>query len=443
MRDKKIIGLGLSLLIFFSIPSVSAQQEEPSFPYSSFQLDNGLFVILSIDESLPLVSIVVAYKVGSTHDSPGKYGMAYLMENLMMFKGSRNIGPMQNINYLNRIGGEFNAETQADITIYSQTVPSNQLALVLWLESDRMNSLSINLSSVQQVKNSLIEEIQIAKENDPYQESALYFDQLLYANPEYSHPVIGTDINDIRNISVDDVSNFYSKYYIPNNAVVSIVGNIDIDKTSGLIREYFESIPAGKKPEPIILEKPEEKSDIEETFKHTLASSPGFYLGFRLSPSNTMDFYTLSIIDYLLLKGKSSRLYKRLLRPRLAFYLEGGIEIRKDFAVFKLLALTNEEMMKDKSRRVVFSEINRLRTNVIQEKELLKAKNMFKVDYLKQFETTLGKAVHLAEAYLEKGNLVGLFSELNKYMHVTPARVLGAMNSYFSKGRILLEIAIK
>jgi len=442
MRDKRIIVLGLSLLIFFAIPSASAQLEEPSFPFSSFKLENGLTAILSVDESLPLVSIVVAYRVGSIHDISGKAGMAFLMENLM-FQGSRNIGPMQHINYLNRIGAEFNAETQADKTIFSQTVPSNQLALVLWLESDRMNSLSINTSSVQQAKNSLIEEIQIVKDNDPYRESAVYFDQLLYVDPAYSHPVIGTDINDIRDISVDDVSNFFSMYYTPNNAVISIVGNIDIDQSTKLIRKYFESIPAGKKLDPIILEKPEETTDIEENFEHTLASSPGFYLGYRLSPPYTKDYYTLSIIDYLLLQGKSSRLYKRLLRQRIAFYLEGGIEIRKDFAVFKLLALTNEEMMKERSRRAVFSEINRLRTNLIQEKELKRAKNMFKVDYLKQFETTLGKAVHLAETYLEKENLDELFSELNKYMRVSPALVMSAMNSYFSRGSILLKITIR
>jgi len=442
MRDKRIITLGLSLWIFFAIPSASAQLEEPSFPFLSFKLENGLTVILSVDESLPLVSVVVAYRVGSTHDALGKAGMAYLMENLM-FQGSRNIGPMQHINYLNRIGGEFNAETKADKTIFSQTIPSNQLALVLWLESDRMNSLSINASNVQHVKNSLIEEIKIAKDNDPYRESALYFDQLLYANDAYSHPVIGTNINDIRNITVDDVSNFFSMYYTPNNAVVSIVGNIDIDQTNKLVRKYFESIRTDRTIDRLNLEKPDEATDIEEIFEHTLASSPGFYLGYRLSPPYTKDYYTLSIIDYLLLQGKSSRLYKRLLRPRIAFHLEGGIEIRKDFVVFKILALTNEEMMKERSRRAVFSEINRLRTNLIQEKDLQRAKNMFKVDYLKKFETTLGKAVHLAETYLEKDHLDELFSELNKYMQVTPERILRVMNSYFSKGSILLEIEIK
>ena len=444
MRDKRIIVLGLSFWIFCAILSASAQQEEPSFPFSIFKLENGLTVILSVDESLPLVSVVVAYRVGSIHDTPGKAGMAYLIENLMMFKGSRNIGLMQHINYLNRIGGEFNAETQADKTIFSQTIPSNQLALVLWLESDRMNSLSINATSVQQAKNSLIEEIQIAKENDPYRESALYFDQLLFANFAYSHPVIGTDSNDIRNISVDDVSNFFSMYYTPNNAVVSIVGNIDLDQATGLVRKYFESIPAGKEIEPSVnLEKPDEATDIEEIFERTLAPSPGFYLGYRLSLPYTIDYYTLSIIDYLLLQGKSSRLYNRLLRQRFAFHLEGGIEIRKDFVVFKILALTNEEMMKERSRRAVFSEINRLRTNLIQEKDLQRAKNMFKVDYFKKFETTLGKAVYLAETYLEQEHLDKLFSELNKYMQVTPERVLRIMNSYFSKGSILLEIEIK
>ncbi len=443
MKDKRIIVLGLSLWIFFTIPTASAQLEEPSFPFSSFKLENGLTVILSVDETLPLVSVVVAYGVGSIHDTPGKAGVAYLMENLM-FQGSRNIGPMQHINYLNRIGGEFNAETKADKTIFSQTIPSNQLALVLWLESDRMNSLSINASNVQHIKNSLIEEIKIAKENDPYRESALYFDQLLYANDAYSHPVIGTNINDIRNITVDDVSNFFSMYYTPNNAVVSIVGNIDIDQSTELVRKYFESIHSGRTIVPSLnLKKPDEATDIEEIFEHTLASSPGFYLGYRLSPPYIIDYYALSIVDYLLLQGKSSRLYKRLLRQRIAFHLEGGIEIRKDFVVFKILVLTNEEMMKERSRRAVFSEINRLRTNLIQEKDLQRAKNMFKVDYLKKFETTLGKAVHLAETYLEKEHLDELFSELNKYMQVTPERILRVMNRYFSKGSILLEIEIK
>ncbi|MCJ7579495.1 MAG: insulinase family protein [Candidatus Aminicenantes bacterium] len=443
MKDKRITAVGLSLFLLISISSASPQIEEPLFPFSSFTLENGLTVILSVDKSLPLVSIVSAYKVGSSNDLPRKAGMAYLIENLMMFHGSRNIGPMQNINYLNRIGGEFNAETNADKSIFSQTVPSNQLALVLWLESDRMNSLSINESSVQQAKNSLIEEILITKTFNPYRESAVYFDQLLYANPAYSHPVIGTDINDIRDISLDDVSNFFSMYYSPNNAVVSIVGNIDIRRTTELIRKYFESIPSRKKPVPIILEKPKETSDIKEVFEHLLAASPGFYLGFRLSSPYTPDYYTLTIIDYLLLQGKSSRLYKKLLRPRIAFHLEGGIEIRKDFAVFKLMALTNEEMMKERSRRTVISEINRLRTNFVQEKELQRAKNMFKVDYLKQFETTLGKALYLANTFLEKGHLDDLFSELNKYMRITPSLVNGAMNTYFSKGSILLEIKIK
>ncbi len=443
MRDKRKIVLGLSLWIFFAISSASAQLEDPSFPFSFFKLENGLTVILSVDESLPLVSVVVAYRVGSTLDPPGKDGMAYLMENLM-FLGSRNIGPMQHINYLNRIGGEFNAETKADKTIFSQTIPSNQLALVLWLESDRMNSLSINASNVQHAKNSLIEEIKIAKDNDPYRESALYFDQLLYANDAYSHPVIGSNIDDIRNITVDDVSNFFSMYYTPNNAVVSIAGNIDIGRTTELVRKYFESIRSGRTIDSSLnLEIPDEATDIEEIFKHTLASSPGFYLGYRLSSPKTNDYYTLSIIDYLLLQGKSSRLHKRLLRPLIAFHLEGGIEIRKDFAVFKILALTNEEMMKERSRRAVFSEINKLRTNLIQDKELQRAKNMFKADYLKKFETTLGKAVYLAETYLENEQLDKLFSELNRYMRVTPTLVQRAMISYFSKGSILLKIEIK
>ena len=443
MNDTMKSLLGIILLTFFVVPCDSAQQEEPLFPFSHFKLKNGLTVILSLDESLPLVSVVVAYRVGSVHDPPGQYGLAYLMENLMMFEGSRNIPPMQNINYLNRIGGEFRAETKADKTVFSQTIPSNQLAPVLWLESDRMNSLTINATSVLQAKNSLIEEINIANEDDPYRESALYFDQLLYSDEVYSHPVIGASASDIRTINVNDVLSFYDMYYTPNNAVLSIVGNIDIDRTMELVRRFFESIRPGPSIEPSSMpERQEEDPDIEESIELKLASSPGFYLGFRLPPPYT-DFYTLSIIEYILLKGKSSRLYKRLIRQRFALLLDGGIEIRKDISVFKILVLTNEEMMKERSRRAVFSEINRLRTNLIQEKDLSRARNMFKADYLKKFETSLGKAVYLAETYLERDNLEEPFTELNKFMRITPTLVLRAMNRYFSKGSVLLEIDIK
>jgi len=442
-EKSKISFVLITILLLFTF-SLSAQEQDFSFPLSTHELKNGLTVILSEDNSLPLVSVVVAYNVGSLHDRPGKTGLAYLLEN-MMFQGSRNVGQMQHISYLDRIGGEFNAETRPGMTLFYQTVPSNQLALVLWLESDRMNSLSITETNVQEVKDSLIEEIQLLHEEDPYRESSLYFDQLLYANPAYSHPTVGASISDIRNITVRDVSQFYSEHYAPDNAVLSIAGNIDINKTVQLIRRYFDSIPAGKDRPLLNLETPPRTEAIEETQEDILASYPGFYLGYRLESPFTDDFYSLSLIEYALFRGKSSRLVNRLLneRERIAFQLQGGIEKKKDFAVLKIFVLANEEVMQERCRRAVFSEINRLRSNPLSEKELNRVKNLFKADYLRRFETVLGKAIFLAENYLERNSLDEIFDQLNKYMQIPSARITGIMNRYFSQGSILLNINLK
>lgn len=443
MIGKKIICFVFILLVFLIPRTMAAQEDESlSFPFSTFELKNGLTVILTEDDSLPLVSVVIVYNVGSMYDSPGKSGMATLMENLM-FQGSRNIGQMQHISYLSRTGGEFNAETKADKTIFSQTVPSNQLALVLWLESDRMNSLSITEPKVQEAKSRLIEDIQALKDMDPFRRSSLYFDQLLYTESAYSYPVVGSNINDVRNVTLDDMSKFYSSYYTPANAVLSIAGDIVTEKTAELVQKYFSSIPSRNQVPPLELKKPTEVEEIEQTFEEPFASLPGFHLGYRLITLFSDDYYTLSIIEYILFQGKNSRLYKRLMRERIANQMKGGLERRKDFFVMKLFVLATNAVMKDRCRRAVFSEINRMRTGLLSERELERVKNMFKANYIKQFETSLGKAVFLAESYLDRGHLENIFGELDKYMSVTAAKILAVFNRYFSKGSIFLDINIR
>ncbi|MGD2245327.1 MAG: pitrilysin family protein [Candidatus Aminicenantes bacterium] len=443
MRNKRIFGYGTALLVAIVIHTIPAQQEEVySFPFSLLTLKNGLRVVLSKDDSLPLVSIVVAYNVGSVHDTPGKSGLAYLMEHLMNL-GSRNVGQRQHISHLIRIGGEFNAETQRDKTIFSQTVPSNHLKLVLWLESDRMNSLSIIPSNVERAKNLLIEEIQYLKDSNPYRESALYFDQLLFSDFAYSHPIVGVDSNEVNRITLEDVARFYSTYYTPSNSVLSIAGNIDLERTTKLVRKYFESIPSGSQIPALELETPTQNENIEETFQEPHASFPGFYLGYRLASPDSQDYYVMSIIEYALIQGNSSRLYKRLVRERIANQIIGGIDKRGDFAAFKLFVLATNPVMRNRSRRAVFSEINKMRLNTLSERELLRAKNMFKADYIRQLESSIGKAYFLAESYLDRNNLEGIFGELNKYMRVTSSQILTVMNRYFTKGSIVLDIEIR
>lgn len=444
MLKRRLLFLFL-LLFFFSMTAFLRAQEkkEPLFPFTQYQLNNGLNVILSEDYSLPLVSIVVAYRVGSINEQQGRTGLAFLLENLM-FQGSRNISRMQHYSYIQKIGGVLNTTTNWDRTVFYQTVPSNQLALVLWLESDRMRSLTINESNVARTKDSIIEEIHLRRTSDPYRESSLYFEQLLFPDFAYHHPIIGEEA-DLRKLTADDVKGFHSTYYIPNNAVLCIVGNIDLRKTENLIKRYFETIPSGENPPPLPSpSNPIETKGSTSTYENTLASSPGFLLGYRIASPYTNDFYPLTIIDYILLKGKSSRLYKRLIRrDRIAFHLSGGIDKKKDLANLKIFVLSSNEAIKQRSLRVVTSEINKLRSSLISEKELNRAKSMFRMNYINQYSSAVDKAIFLIEAFCSGISLDQLAGELDKYLKVTPSSIIGIANRYFKQDGIILDIKIK
>lgn len=439
----KKTALTLSMILLFASVSIHAQvQEELNFPITQYKLKNGLQVILSEDYTLPLVSVVVAYKVGSIHEKPGKAGLAYLLDNLM-FQGSQNIGRMQHISFIQRTGGNLNAVTTEDRTLFYQTVPSNQLALVLWLESDRMKSLEINASNVERTKEALIEEIRQRKSNDPYLESFLFFDRLLFLDFAHSHPVFGSEAN-IRNMEVEDVEDFYNTYYRPNNAVLSITGNINKRKVIQLVRKYFESIPEGNEIDPPPIVRASENKSVVETYQESLASLPGYYLGYRIAPPHSNDFYPLKIIEFILLRGNSSRLYKKLIKQdRTAIELSGGIEEKRELAVFKIFVLNNNKIMRERSRKTVLSEINKLKFNFISEKELRKAKNIFRMDYINQIDTYQDRAISLAEAYLDKKNIGDFPGELEKYLAVTASKITGIMNRYFTKNNILLNVEIR
>jgi len=441
---KIIIFLFLALFLFFKVTvSLAQNQESLTFPVYHFTLRNGLNVILSEDNSLPTVSVVVVYKVGSIDEQPGKTGLAYLLGNLM-FQGSRNVSRMQHITYINRIGGTLNARTSEDKTIFQQSVPSNQLALVLWLESDRMRYLQITESKVERAKNSLVDEIQQRKATDPYLDSLFAFDQIIYPDFAHNHPVLGR-INDIRRITVDDVKNFYSTFYVPNNAILCVVGSFERKRAEDLIRKYFESLPQGRETSSSPSIEPFEMKSSEATFEDSLIPLPGYHLGYRLASPRSNDFYPLKVLEYILLRGNTSRLHQRLYkRERIVYDYSGGIDTRRDVAVFKLFVLGSNEIILDRSQRAISSEINRLKLTLLSEKELTKSKNIIKMDFIRKFSTNLDKALFLADAFLSGRPLNDLHLELQKYFEITPTDILRVTNRYFStSNRVFLSIKVR
>lgn len=441
---KTYVGMWLSLF-FLAGWGTSAAQEEPGFPFSwsRFTLKNGLEVILSEDDTLPLVSVVLAYQAGSIYEQPGKTGLAFLLEN-MMFMGSLNVGPMQHIGYVSRVGGEPNASTTEDITYFYQTVPANQLALVLWLESDRMKSLEIDPANAERAKQSLLDEISQRKAAEPYLDSLLAFDQLLYPDFAHGHSILGRE-EDILGLEVEDVRAFYATYYVPNNTALVVVGNIDLARTRELVEKYFETIPPGRKAPLFLPPRPPDKREVVQAFQDSLAPSSAFHLGFRIAAPYSRDYYVLAILDYLLFKGKSARLYRKLVKKEgLALYIAGGIEKRKDVAVMKIFAVNNNQTMVELCQKSIASEFSKLRTSDVSSEELAKAKSLFKRDYVNRIATPLERAMFLAEMVFSPVGLNALPDQLPKYMRITPYEVRMAAGRYLiPESSVILNVNLK
>ncbi len=415
----------------------AGQSSQSPIPTTHFKLKNGLQVILAEDYSLPVVSVAVTYRVGSADDPPGKAGLAYLLENLM-FLGSANVNEMQHVGLINRVGGVLSARVEEDRTMFYQTVPSNHLALVLWLESDRMRSLQITGAKVESSRGSLVEEFGRRAQQDPYAGATLAFDRLLYPDEALGHPAFGL-ASDLKDITEEDVRSFYTAFYIPNNAVLCVCGNINKVRARELIARYFETIPRGRDIPPPPPVPGYDRVALSETYHETRAPVPGFWMGFRLPLSDPQDLYALTILDYVLFHGQSSRLYKRLWqKERLVLAMRGGLERRRGLLAFRLFMTATNEILLDRTVKAIFAELQKIKSSFIGESELRRAKNVFQADYFGRLATTLDKAVFLSDAFLDLKSFDDLPGELGKYLAVTPQVLVGLANRFFTRENAIL-----
>jgi zinc protease len=429
--------LAVTAGLAFGTAPVAGQTSQSFIPTTHYRLRNGLEVILAEDYSLPLVSVAVTYRAGSADDPPGKAGLAYLLENLM-FLGSANVNEMQHVGLINRVGGELSARVEEDRTMFYETVPSNHLALVLWLESDRMRSLQITRAKVDSSRGALLEEFDRRAQQDTYANATLAFDRLLYPDQALGHPAFGL-ASELKDITVEDVRGFYSTYYIPNNAVLCVCGNISKVRTRELVARYFESLPRGRDLPPPAPVEGYDRVSLSETVHETRAQVPGFWMGFRLPISDPQDLYALTILDYVLFHGQSSRLYRRLWqKERLVLSMRGGLERRRGLLAYRLFMTATNEILLDRTVKAVFAELQKIKSSFVGEAELRKAKNVFQADYFGRLATTLDKAVFLSDCFLGLKNFDDFPLELGRYLAVTPQLLVGLANRFFTRENAII-----
>jgi zinc protease len=289
------------------------------FPIEEHQLENGLRVVLSRDTTHPVVAVNLWYNVGSRNEREGRTGFAHLFEH-MMFQGSQNVPDTQHIAHVERAGGSMNGSTWLDRTNYFETLPSNRLELGLWLESDRMGFLlpAMTQEKLDNQRDVVKNERRWRVDNQPYGDWDERLQAMMYPpDHPYHHSVIGS-MEDLDAADLDDVRAFFTTYYTPNNAVLTICGDFETEEALRQVDRYFGAIPRGPEPPPLP-GRPEVPWRRESPVRVEVESRvplPRIYLAFRIPPYGTDDFYTAEVLTQLLTTGKSSRLYSALVREQ-------------------------------------------------------------------------------------------------------------------------------
>jgi zinc protease len=404
----------------------------PRLVYQLATLPNGLTVVLLEDHSTPIVHAQVWYHVGSKDERPGRTGFAHLFEHLM-FKGSKNVEPDGHTSLLTAIGGQANAYTTEDVTVFWDTVPAQYLPLVLWLEADRMASLRVDGPAFEREREVVKEERRMRIENQPYGALLeIICDQAFSVHP-YKHTAIGS-MKDLAAASLDDVRDFHRTFYVPNNATLALVGDFDAKEALELATRYLGPVPRSKRAVPRDL--PREPAQQRER-RVTLTEPwplPVVVVAYHVTFDGHPDSYPLRLASKLLSDGQSSRIYRSLVYERgLALTALGGGNIVEDPNLFYAVAIVQPGHSPDEVERALVAELDRLRAEPVSEQELDRARNQCARDFVIGRESDRQKATQLAHAIvIHHGDAASADGEYDLLAGTTAADVQRVAKAYFT-----------
>lgn len=476
--------------------TVLSAQERKKIEYVEYDLDNGIHVILHEDHSTPIVAVTMMYKVGSKNENVGRTGFAHFFEHLM-FEGTENIDRHQFDKYVENAGGTLNANTSQDRTFYYELLPSNQLELGLWLESERLLHAKVENIGIETQREVVKEEKRQRMDNQPYGSFMYEIFRRAFKEHPYQWVPIGS-MEDLDAAQEEDYINFYRTFYVPHNVTLSIAGDIDVPQTKKWIDLYFASIPNGeklniyrdkeflsvadfgkkyaskvgdvatsakfneeydgsisteqflKKYFPKASEKPNaiprptiKEGLLEKEIRDTVYDNiqlPAVVMAYRTPELNHKDHYAVEMLTMLLSQGNSSRLIKNIVEKQqkamVAFSFPFPLE---DPGIAITLALANIGTELPDLESAIDKEVEDLQNNLISDEEFEKLKNMVESDFVSSNSTMAGIAESLADYYVYQNNTELINSEVDKYMAVTKEDIMAAAKKYFTpSNRIVL-----
>ncbi|MBK8348005.1 MAG: insulinase family protein [Saprospiraceae bacterium] len=431
--NKFLATIGLICLNFI------ANGQLNKIEFQEFKLDNGLQVILHQDKTTPIVAVSVMYHVGSKNENPDKTGFAHFFEHLL-FEGSENIGRGEYDKYIEKAGGTLNANTSMDRTYYFEILPSNQLELGLWLESERMLHAKVENVGIETQRQVVKEERRQRIDNQPY---GSFLEQIMmraYKVHPYKWPVIGSMAH-LDAAVESDYKNFYKDFYVPNNAIVSIAGDIDYENAKVLVTKYFSSIPKSAKPvyRPSAIEPPL-GGEVRDTFYDNI-QLPAVLMAYRIPAAGTPDYYAVSMLGTLLSQGESSRLQKALVDEQQKAVAVGNFPLDLEnpgvAIAYGICSMGTDVLDAEKS---ITAEIDRIKTETISDEEFQKLRNQVENDFVTSNSRVAGIAESLANYKMYYGDANLINTELNRFLAVTKEDIKNAAAKYYNvDNRVVLH----
>jgi predicted Zn-dependent peptidase len=417
-------------------------------PIERLELPNGLRVILSPDSSVPVVTVYVIYGVGARAEEKGRTGFAHLFEH-MMFQGSRNAPKGMHFRLVESNGGALNGSTHPDYTDYFEVLPSNKLALGLWLEADRMRGLLVNQENLDNQRDTVKQERRLGLDNRPYAAAIVErWPELAFRNWHNSHSLIGS-FEDLDAATVEDVARFFRTHYAPNNAVLAVAGDLRIPAARKLVETCFGDIPPQPRPAPPDLSEPRQTASRAGLCRDRLAKVPALIVGYPGPPRRSPDYYALAMLDIVLTAGRSSRFHRQLVKGhRSVIQYEAnlgwpfaGASDYKDPGLYAMFLFHHPTFSGRDILRQVEEEIHAVAAGGVRPAELERARTFLRSSRMRQLQTSRSRAALLAQYELLDGDPNYANTELEHFLAVSAGRIRDAAARWLlRRRRNVLEI---
>ena len=406
--------------------------------FEQYKLKNGMNVILHEDHSTPIVAVTILYHVGSKNEVKTRTGFAHFFEHLM-FEGSENIGRGEYMKTVSSNGGILNANTSFDRTFYFEILPSNQLELGLWMESERLLHLKVDSIGVQTQREVVKEEYR-QSDNQPYGSFLREMFSRAFVEHSYNWVPIGS-LDHLNEATIEEFVEFYKTYYVPNNATLSIAGDFDKKELKKWINTYFGSIPKGAKEmrRPTVVE-PIKHKEIRDTVYDNI-QLPAVMMGYHTPAQGTPDAYAVDMLAQVLSQGNSSRLQKSIVDEQEKALFVGAFPFpSEDPGMALMFGIPNMGVEILDLEAAIDAEVEKLQNELISEKEFQKLKNQIENDMISQNSKVEGIAESLANYLIYYGDANLINTEIDRYMKVTREDIQRVAKEYFRKdNRVVLH----